>query len=80
MFTLLGFAAQSIVLISITAIVISCVTSPQSSSVVVNATCIPCAEVSESINDDATQSTAYSALSMVSPAYVTTIDEPAVSP
>ena len=76
MLTILGFAAQLIALISIAAIVISCVSSPQSSSVVISATCIPCAEVAASSDDDATQPVSRSALSMASPVYVTAIDEP----
>lgn len=77
MFVLLGFAAQVCVFLSITAIVISCIPSLQASSVVISADRIPCAEVTASSNDDATQLTVSCALSMVSPIYTVTIDEPA---
>lgn len=80
MLSLLGFSAQLIAIISIAAIVISCATTPQASDVVISATCIPCADPTVSSNDDATQSMSYSALSMVSPVYVTVVDEPAPSP
>ena len=80
MLSLIGFAAQVCLFLSITAIVISCATTPRNSDVVTSATCISCAEDTVSISDDATQLVAYSALSMASPVYVTTIDEPAPSP
>ena len=79
LFTLIGFTAQVCLILSITAIVISCISSPQASSAVTSATCIPCADTVGS-NDDATQSIAYSALSMTPPVYVTTIDEPEPRP
>lgn len=77
MFTILGFAAQLIALISIAAILISCISSPQASSVVISADRIPCAEVAVGSDDDATQLAVSCALSMVSPIYTVTIDEPA---
>lgn len=75
MFVLLGFAAQVCVFLSITAIVISCVSSLQSADAVISADRIPCAEVAVG-SDDATQLVNSCALSMASPVYVTTIDEP----
>ena len=75
MLNFLGFSAQLIVIAAIAAIVISCISSLQPSSVVISATCIPCAEAIGS-NDDATQSVSHCALSMTPPVYVTAIDEP----
>ena len=80
MLNFLGFSAQLIALISIAAIVISCISSAQPSSVVISADRILCAEVTASSNDDATQLTVSCALSMVSPIYTVTIDEPEPRP
>lgn len=80
MFVLLGFAAQVCVFLSITAIVISCVSSLQSADAVISADRIPCAEVAVGSDDDATQLTVSCALSMVSPIYTVTIDEPEPRP
>lgn len=80
MLNFLGFSAQLIAIISIAAILISCISSPQPSSVVVSTDRIPCAEVTASSNDDATQLTVSCALSMVSPIYTVTIDEPEPRP
>jgi hypothetical protein len=80
MLNLIGFSAQFIALVSIAAIVISCISSAQPSSVVISADRIPCAEVATTCNDDATQLAVSCALSMVSPIYTVTIDEPAPRP
>ena len=80
MLNFLGFSAQLIALISIAAIVTSCISSPQASSVVISADRIPCAEVAVGSDDDATQLTVSCALSMVSPIYTVTIDEPEPRP
>ena len=96
MLNLIGFSAQFIALVSITAILISCISSLQSADAVISADRIPCAEVAtapsiphpivkaddeyyviDDSNDDATQLTVSCALSMVSPIYTVTIDEPA---
>lgn len=80
LFTLIGFAAQVCLFLSITAIVISCISSPQASSVVISTDRIPCAEVAVGSDDDATQLVSSCALSMDSPVYVTVIDEPEPRP
>lgn len=80
MLNFLGFSAQLIAIISIAAIVISCISSPQASDVVASATCIPCAEAPVVGSDNATQLTVSCALSMVSPIYTVTIDEPEPRP
>lgn len=79
MLNFLGFSAQLIAILSIVAIVISCISSPQASSAVISTDRISCAEDTAS-SDDATQLVSSCALSMDSPVYVTIIDEPSASP